>query len=190
MEKGLQLLRNAGAVNEREAATKRDLDAALADMAEAHADYEEYKIKRAEADRAGRSLVAKLQRARAKCPEAAARTLDLDGMIEKASRKRDYAVSIDKDEIRGLSGRHPADVAAELALKLLRAHSAPSRRKGREEIGVWLPATTRTGVVCRLAAILYGDPGANLFARVQKVAKKQREQIRYYLKPKKPTRNI
>jgi hypothetical protein len=189
-KKAFQLLSRQGRNAGNSAAMKRDLEAALIDMAEAHALYEEYEIKRAEADRARRRLVAKLQRARVNYSTEVALTLNIDGLIEEMSRERKYAVSVGEKHIRIWSGHHSADVAIKLALRLLRIHGVPSRRKGREELAAILPATTRTGAWCKLAAILYGDPKANLFARVQKAAKKEREQIRYFLKQKKPQSNI
>ena len=108
-----------------------------------------------------------------------------------------------EDRITILDRRNPKELAAELALQLLRIHGAPSKRKGREEISAILPPTTRRrlemsppgsqvrdGVWCKLAAILYGDRKADLFRYVRKIAGKHRHEIGYLLTQKTATRYL
>jgi hypothetical protein len=157
---------------------KRGIETAVACVAEARAEHEACKTKRNEARKARRRMVAGLQRARAAYSEEAAPTLDpaiIDRWIEDMSSEQHAVWSVDENQISILDERDPKDLAVELARHLL--HGAPSKRKGREELSVILPATTRTGVWCRLAAILYGEPGANLFQHVRKAAKRVRGEL-------------
>jgi hypothetical protein len=121
-------------------------------------------------------IVAALRRVR--YPTAITPTLDplIEHLIAETLRE---PILIKDKGLAILNGPHPKEMAAERALKLLRIHGAPSKRKGREKLSVILPATTRNKPWCRLAAILYGDPKADLFQYVRKIAKKHRAQIRY-----------
>jgi hypothetical protein len=157
--------------------TKRNVEAAVAQVAEQRAEYEEYDIKRKSVVPGQRRIVAALLRIR--YPREAAPTLDplVDRLIAEASRKQVWSEG--KDQITILSEDNPKELAAELGYQLLRIHGAPSKRKGRKELSTILPATTRDGAWCKLAAILYGDRKADLFQYVRKIAKKHRHEIRY-----------
>jgi hypothetical protein len=170
---------------------KRDVEAAVAWIAEQRAEHEEYDIKRKPVVRRQRRIIAGLRRARATAYSIeAAPTLDplIDRLIVEASREQVWTEG--EDRITILSGRNPKELAVELAYQLLRIHGAPSNRKGREELSAILPATTRKGAWYSLAAILYGDRKADLFQYVRKAAQKHRDQLRYFLPRKRPLTNI
>jgi hypothetical protein len=166
---------------------KRNVEAAVDQVAEQRAEYEEYDIKRKLVIAGQRRIVAALRRQRGAYPREAAPTLDplIDRLIAEASREQVWTEG--EDHITILSGLNPKDTAAEFAVRLFRIHGAPSKRKGREAI---LPPTTRGGVVCKLAAILYGDRKADLFQYVRKIVKKHRHEIRYLLARKNPLTDI
>ena len=192
----LQVLRETHnpAPNCDDPAAKRDVEDAVAWVAEQRAEHEEYNIKRKPVVAGQRRIAAALKRIRGTYSTEAALTLDplLDRLIAEASREQVWSEG--EDRITILDRRNPKELAAELALQLLRIHGAPSKRKGREEISAILPPTTRRrlemsppgsqvrdGVWCKLAAILYGDRKADLFRYVRKIAGKHRHEIGYLL---------
>lgn len=189
VEKALRVLQETWTLQgTHDPKVKRDVEAAVTWMAEQRAEYEEYDIKRKSVVLGQRRIVAVLRRVR--YPREAAPTLDplIDRLIAEASREQVWSEC--EDHITILSELNPKETAAEFALKLLRIHGAPSKRKSREKLSAILPPTTRDGAWCKLAAILYGDRKADLFQYVRKIAEKHREQIRYLLARKNRLTNI
>jgi hypothetical protein len=184
VEAALQVLRQThNPTLKRDArGAKRHVKAAIAQVAKQRAAYEGNRRARKKISAQQRRLVARLRHMRASASYSMVDIL-IDHLIVQAQSpvwiKRKRGITI-------WDGPHPKDMAARLMFKLLYVLGAPRQRKGREKLAQILPPVTRNGASCKLAAILYGDPEADLFQYVRKVASKLRHEIRYFTQAKKP----